>query len=74
MTSENCKLLIRSINNCFTDKSKEDSEISCAVISDNHRYTMGIHESAFSFTAEANEVYLALYFIRICDNINNCMF
>ena len=54
----------------YTDGSKEDAKVSCAVISDNHSNMQRIPEDSPILTAEAKAVDLALYFIRICDENN----
>ena len=51
----------------YTDGSKEDSKVGCAVISDNHSNMQGIPDDSSIFTAEAKAVDLALDFI----NTNN---
>ena len=47
----------------YTDGSKEDSKVSCAVISDNHSNMQRIPDASSIFTAEAK----ASDFIRTCD-------
>ena len=54
----------------YTDGSKEDSKVGCAVISDNHSNTRRIPDDSSIFTAEAKAVDLALDFIRTCDTNN----
>ena len=54
----------------YTNGSKEDSKIGCAVISDNHSNMQRITDDSSIFTAEAKAVDLALDFISTCD-INN---
>ena len=54
----------------YTDWSKEDSKVGCAVISDNHSNMQRIPDDSSIFTAEAKSVDLALDFISIC-NANN---
>ena len=51
----------------YTDGSKEDSKVGCAVISDNHSNMQRIPDDSSIFTAEAKAVDLALDFIRTCD-------
>ena len=56
----------------YTDGSKEDSKVGCAVISDNHDSNMQrIPNYSSIFTAEAKTVDLALDFISTCDANNN---
>ena len=52
----------------YTDGSKEDSKVGCAVISDNHSSMQRIPDDSFIFTAKA--VDLALDFISTCDANN----
>ena len=54
----------------YTDGSKEDSKVGCAVISDNHSNMQRIPDDSSIFTAEAKAVDLALDFIRTCDTNN----
>ena len=56
----------------YTDGSKEDSKIGCAVISDNHNHSnmQRLPDDSSIFTAEAKAVDLALDFIRTCDTNN----
>ena len=54
----------------YTDGSKEDSNVGCAVISDNHRYMQRIPDDSSIFTAEAKAIDLALDFISTCDASN----
>ena len=51
----------------YTDGSKEDSNVGCAVISDDHCSMQRVPDGSSNFTAEAKAVDLALEFIRICD-------
>ena len=44
----------------YTDRSKEDSKVGCAVISDNHSNMQRIHDDSSIFTAEAKAIDLAL--------------
>ena len=44
----------------YTDGSKEDSKVGCAVISDNHSNMQRIPDDSSIFTAEAKAVDLAL--------------
>ena len=55
----------------YTDGSKEDSKVGCAVTSDNHDSNMQrIPNYSSIFTAEAKTVDLALDFISTCDANN----
>ena len=54
----------------YTDWSKEDSKVGCAVISDNHSNMQRIPDDSSIFTAEAKAVDLALDFISTCDADN----
>ena len=47
----------------YTDGSKEDSKVGCAVISDNHSNMQRIPDDSSIFTAEAKAIDLALDFI-----------
>ena len=66
MISESCKVVIR-ITNKYTDGSKEDSKVGCAVLSDNHSNIQRIPDDSSIFTAEAKAVDLALDFMSTCD-------
>ena len=54
----------------FTERSKEDSKVGCAVISDKHSKMQRIPDDSSIFTAEAKTIYLTLDFISTC-NANN---
>ena len=54
----------------YTDGSKEDSKVGCAVISDDHSNRQRIPDDSSIFTAEAKAVDLALDFIITCDTNN----
>ena len=54
----------------YTDGSKEDSKVGCAVISDNHTNMQRIPDDSSIFTAEAKAIDLALDFISTCDANN----
>ena len=54
----------------YTDGSKEDSKVGCAVISDNHSNMQRIPDDSPIFTAEAKAIDLALDFISTCDANN----
>ena len=55
----------------YTDGSKEDSKVGCAVISDNHSNMQRIPDDSSILTAEAKAIDLALDFITTCDANNN---
>ena len=52
----------------YTDGSKEDSKVGCAVISENHSNMQRIPDDSSIFTAEATAVDLALDFISDANN------
>ena len=54
----------------YTDGSKENSKVGCAVISDNHSNMQRIPDDSSIFTAEAKAIDLALDFISTCDANN----
>ena len=54
----------------YTDGSKEESKVGCAVISDNHSNMQRIPDDSSIFTAEAKAIELALDFISTCDTNN----
>ena len=54
----------------YTDGSKKDSKICCAVISDNYSNMQRIPGDSSIFTDEAKAVDLALDFISTCDANN----
>ena len=54
----------------YTDGSKEDSKVGCALISGNHSNMQHIPDDSSIFTAEAKAVDLALDFITTCDTNN----
>ena len=54
----------------YTDGSKEDSKVGCAVISDNHSNMQRIPDDSSIFTSEAKAIDLALDFISTCDANN----
>ena len=57
--------LYKNYQQIYTDGSKEDSKVGCAVISDDHSNMQRIPDDSSIFTAE-----LALDFIRTCDANN----
>ena len=57
----------------YTDGSKKDLKVGCAVISDNHSNMQRIPDDSPIFTAEAKAVDLALDFIRTCYTNNKCI-
>ena len=54
----------------YTDGSKEDLKVGCAVISGNRCNMQRIPDDSSIFTAEAKALDLALDFIRTCDANN----
>ena len=54
----------------YTDGSKEDSKVGCAVISGNHSHMQHIPGESSIYTAEAKAADLALDFIRTCHTNN----
>ena len=54
----------------YTDGSKEDSKVGCAVITDSHSNMQRIPDDSSIFTAEAKAIDLALDFINTCDADN----
>ena len=51
----------------YTDGSKKDSKVGCAVISDNHSNMQRLPDDSSIFTADAKAIDLALDFISSCD-------
>ena len=60
----------KNYQHIYTDWSKEDSKVGCAVISDNHSNMQRIPDDSSIFTAEAKAIDLALDFISTCDANN----
>ena len=63
----------KNYHQIYTDGSKEDSKVGCAVISDNHSNMQRIPDDSSIFTAEAKAIDLALLaldFISTCDANN----
>ena len=58
----------------YTDWSKEDSKVGCAVISDNHSNMQRIPDDSSIFTAEVKAVDLASDFISTCDAYDKLYF
>ena len=58
----------------YTDGSKEDSKVGCAVISDNHSNMQRLPDDSSLFTAEAKAVDLALDSICTCDANNKSLY
>ena len=54
----------------YTDGSKEDSKVGCAVISDNHSNMQRIPDDQSISTAEVKAIDLAVDFISTCDANN----
>ena len=55
----------------YTDGSKEDSKVGCAVISGNHSNMQRIPDNSSIFTAEANAVDLAIKFYNVLKAMNH---
>ena len=55
----------------YTDASKDDMRVGCAVISDNYSENMRFPDGSSIFTAEAKAIDLALDFIADCEISNN---
>ena len=55
----------------YTDGSKDDMRVGCAVVSDNYLENMRIQDGFSIFTAEAKAIDLALDFIAVCEISNN---
>ena len=51
----------------YTDGSKYDMRVGCAVVSDNYSENMRIPDGSSIFTAEAKAIDLALDFIADCE-------
>ena len=72
MISKKCSRY-KNYQQIFTDWSKEDSKVGCAVISDNHSNMQRIPDNSSIFTAEAKAIDLALDFISTCDANHKCI-
>ena len=55
----------------YTDGSKDDMRVGCAVVSDNYSENMLIPDGSLIFTAEAKAFELALDFTADCEISNN---
>ena len=60
----------KNYQHIYTDGSKEDSRVGCAVISDNHINMQRLPDNSSIFTAEAKAIDLVLDFISTCDANN----
>ena len=60
----------RNYQQIYTDRSKEDSKVGCAVISDNHSNMQRMPDDSPIFSAEAKAVDFALDFISTFDAYN----
>ena len=58
----------------YTDGSKEDSKVGCAIISGNHSNMQRIPDDSSIFTAEVKAIDIALDFISTCDANNRFIF
>ena len=54
----------------YTDGSKDDMKVGCAVVSDNFSESMRIPDRSSIFIAEANAINLALDLIADCETSN----
>ena len=54
----------------YTDGSKDDIQVGCAIVSDDFSETMRIPDVSSIFTAEAKAIDLALDFIANCETYN----
>ena len=54
----------------YTDGSKDDMKVGCAVVSDDFSETMRIPDGSSIFTAEAKAIDLALDLIADCETSN----
>ena len=54
-------------NHIYTDGSKDDMKVGCAVVSEDFSETMRIPDGSSIFTAEAKAIDLALDFIVDCE-------
>ena len=54
----------------YTDGSKDDMKVGCAVVSDDYSETMRIPDGSSIFTAEAKAIDLALDLIAACESFN----
>ena len=57
--------------NIYTDSSKDDMRVGCAVVSDNYSENIGIPDGSSIFTEEAKAIDLALDFIADCEISKN---
>ena len=60
----------KNYQHIYTDGSKEDAKVGCAVISDNHCNMQRISDDSSIFTAESKAIDLAFDFISTCDANN----
>ena len=54
----------------YTDGSKDDMKVGCAIVSDDFSETMRISDGSSIFTAEAKAIDLALELIVDCETLN----
>ena len=57
-------------NHIYTDGSKDDMKVGCAVVSGDYSETMRIPDGSSVFTAEAKAIDLALDLIANCETSN----
>ena len=60
--------------NVYTDGSKDDIKVGCAVVSDDYSETMRIPDWSSIFTAEAKAIDLALDLIAACESLTNLLY
>ena len=60
----------KNYQHVYTDRSKEDSKVGCAVILGSHINIQRIPDDSSIFTAEVKAVDQALDFIRTCETNN----
>ena len=65
MISEKTQSRYKNYQQIYTDGSKEDSRVGCAVVSDNHSNMQRIPDDSSIFTAEVKAVDLAIPVQRI---------
>ena len=59
-----------NFNHIYTDGSKDDIKVGCAIVSDDFSETMRIPDGSSIFTAEAKAIDLALDLIANCETYN----
>ena len=59
----------KNYQHIYTDGSREDSKVGCAVISDNHSNMQRIPDDSSIFTAKAKAIDLALALVMLTINL-----